>query len=144
MHDARKAHDGLPGPAEPSTRSAAPAESTMHIGELAEKTGLSHRTIRHYDDVGLLPASRTEGGFRVYTATDLERLLVARTLKPLGYSLEEITRALEAIDAVADSPTDQQARARLASLQEELAERREKLARNLRQADELLESLRRR
>ena len=37
---------------------------TMHIGELAEQTGLSHRTIRHYDEVGLLEASgRSEGGF---------------------------------------------------------------------------------
>ncbi len=35
----------------------AKATSTMHIGELAERTGLSLRTIRHYDDVGLLPAS---------------------------------------------------------------------------------------
>ena len=41
---------------------------TMHIGELAERTGLSLRTIRHYDDVGLLPATaRTDGGFGLYT-----------------------------------------------------------------------------
>ena len=38
---------------------------TMQIGELADRTELSLRTIRHYDEVGLLPASRTEGGFRV-------------------------------------------------------------------------------
>ncbi|GAA1189238.1 MerR family transcriptional regulator [Nesterenkonia xinjiangensis] len=114
----------------------------MHIGELAERTGLSHRTIRHYDDVGLLPATRTEGGFRVYTVTDCERLLAIRSLKPMGYSLEEITHVLEAIDAVTASPEDAAAREGLAALQEELTARREKLARNLRQADELLESLR--
>ncbi|WP_010525464.1 MerR family transcriptional regulator [Nesterenkonia sp. F] len=113
----------------------------MHIGELAEKTGLSHRTIRHYDDVGLLPASRTEGGFRVYTRADLERLLVIRTLKPMGFSLEEITRALEAIDDAAAHPDDAAARTRMTELCDDLAERREKLARNLRQADELLASL---
>ena len=40
----------------------------MHIGELAERTGLSLRTMRHYDDVGLVPATgRTEGGFRLYS-----------------------------------------------------------------------------
>lgn len=142
MHDRSRTRDDASEAHVPAAGTDSPAKSTMHIGELAEKTGLSHRTIRHYDDVGLLPASRTEGGFRVYTATDLERLLVARTLKPLGYSLDEITRALEAIDAVTASPEDDQARGRLATLQEELAERREKLARNLRQADELLDSLR--
>lgn len=43
----------------------------MLIGELAERTGLSLRTIRHYDDVGLLPAmARTDGGFRVYSKTN--------------------------------------------------------------------------
>lgn len=115
--------------------------SSMHIGELAEQTGLSHRTIRHYDDVGLLPASRTEGGFRLYTEADLERLLVIRTLKPMGFSLEEITGALEAIDDAAAHPDDAETRSRLDELRADLAERREKLARNLRQADELLASL---
>ena len=48
--------------------------TTMHIGELAERTGLSLRTIRHYDDVGLLPAAaRTDGGFRLYTEADCDR-----------------------------------------------------------------------
>lgn len=114
----------------------------MHIGELAERTGLSHRTIRHYDDVGLLPASRTEGGFRVYTATELERLMVIRTLKPMGYSLEEMTRVLETIDAAVALPDDAEAQAGLEDLREELAAKREKIARNLRQADELMKSLR--
>ena len=45
----------------------------MHIGELADRAGMSLRTIRHYDEVGLLvPSGRTTGGFRVYTAEDLE------------------------------------------------------------------------
>lgn len=131
-------NDGSQASQEDSTM---PEDSSMHIGELAEQTGLSHRTIRHYDDVGLLPASRTEGGFRVYTRADLDRLLVIRTLKPMGFSLEEITRALEAIDDAAARPDDAAARARMTELRDDLAERREKLARNLRQADELLASL---
>jgi len=62
---------------------------TMHIGELAERTGLSLRTIRHYDEVGLLPATgRTEGGFRVYAENDVERLTLIKQMKPLGFSLE--------------------------------------------------------
>lgn len=42
--------------------------ATMHIGELADRSQMSLRTIRHYDEVGLLkPSGRTEGGFRLYT-----------------------------------------------------------------------------
>ena len=69
--------------------------STMHIGELADRTGLSLRTIRHYDDVGLLPATaRTDGGFRVYSEDDFERLMVIEQMKPLGFSLEEMAKIL--------------------------------------------------
>ena len=57
-------------------------KTTMHIGELAERTGLSLRTIRHYDDVGLLPAAaRTDGGFRLYTEADCDRLMVIKTMR---------------------------------------------------------------
>ena len=67
----------------------------MHIGELADRTGLSLRTIRHYDDVGLLPATaRTDGGFRVYSEDDFERLMVIKQMKPLGFSLEEMAEIL--------------------------------------------------
>ena len=73
--------------------------STMHIGELAERTGLSLRTIRHYDDVGLLPATaRTEGGFRVYSEADAARLMLIKQMKPLGFSLEEMAEILGLLD----------------------------------------------
>jgi len=69
----------------------------MHIGELAEKTGLSLRTLRHYDEVGLLRASsRSEGGFRLYSSEDLERLVIIRRLKPLNISLDELSVFLDA------------------------------------------------
>uniref|UniRef100_UPI00047E1077 MerR family transcriptional regulator n=1 Tax=Arthrobacter sp. H14 TaxID=1312959 RepID=UPI00047E1077 len=96
--------------------SAESSGTSMHIGELAERTGLSLRTIRHYDDVGLLPASRTEGGFRVYSAADLERLMVIRRMKPLGFSLEEMGRLLDVIDRLAESPGEGER----ADLQEQL------------------------
>ena len=77
----------------------------MHIGELAEKTGLSLRTLRHYDDVGLVTASgRTEGGFRLYTQTDYDRLIVIRRMKPLGFSLEEMADLLRIIDTLGSMP----------------------------------------
>lgn len=124
--------------------------STMHIGELAERTGLSLRTIRHYDDVGLLPATaRTDGGFRVYSEDDFERLMVIKQMKPLGFSLEEMAEILTLLSArnragSADSQNATEAdRERLAEFLAQAVHQRDKMARNLRQADELIERLRR-
>jgi DNA-binding transcriptional MerR regulator len=70
------------------------------IGEVAEATELSIKTIRHYDEVGLVqPSARSAGGFRLYTQDDVDRLLTIRRMKPLGFSLEEMGEVLEAIDA---------------------------------------------
>lgn len=82
--------------------------ATMHIGELAERTGMSLRSIRHYDEVGLLvPSGRTAGGFRVYTAGDLDRLLVIRRMKPLGFTLEEMAGLLRVVDSLAAADPDE-------------------------------------
>lgn len=125
-----------------SNHPAAPAARTMHIGELAEETGLSLRTIRHYDDVGLLPATtRTDGGFRVYTETDLARLLVIRSMKPLGFTLEQMAELLDTIGRLDGSDPAPDDEALLASYISEAQSKREKLARNLRQADEFIHSL---
>lgn len=72
---------------------------TMKIGEVAERTGLSLRTIRHYDETGLVvPSARTSGGFRMYTDVEVARLLVIKRMKPLGYTLEEMGDLLDALD----------------------------------------------
>ncbi|MFJ6002197.1 MerR family transcriptional regulator [Arthrobacter sp. NPDC092385] len=117
----------------------------MHIGELAERTGLSLRTIRHYDEVGILPAtSRTEGGFRVYTETDLERLMVIRRMKPLGFSLEEMTDLLGVLDALQqeeDQAATDELRARLAVFRDTAVERRAKMVETLARADEFIDVL---
>lgn len=115
----------------------------MHIGEVAEKTGLSLRTLRHYDDVGLLKVSaRTEGGFRVYTAEDVSRLLLIRRMKPLGFTLEEMAELLDVVDELATSDADAidapAVRERLARFIDEVEQRREKLRQNLAYADEFL------
>jgi MerR family copper efflux transcriptional regulator len=120
--------------------------STMHIGELADRTGLSTRTVRHYDDVGLLhPTGRTEGGFRLYTDDDLQRLLVIRRMKPLGYSLEQMAELLGIIDGLASAEGAERDRlqAELDAYVTDTEERRAKLARNLEWADEFLGILRR-
>ncbi|GAA1653629.1 MerR family transcriptional regulator [Microbacterium flavum] len=116
---------------------------TMHIGELAERTGLSLRTLRHYDEIGLLtPSGRTDGGFRLYTPGDESRLLLIRRMKPLGYSLEQMGELLAVIDGLADAPTDTGLRDRLAAITDEALERRERLRTQLDAADEFLAQLR--
>jgi MerR family copper efflux transcriptional regulator len=121
--------------------------ATMHIGELAEKTGLSLRTIRHYDEVGLLkPAGRTDGGFRLYSHDDFTRLMLIRRMKPLGFSLEEMTDLLRIIDTLSggDPGSDSPAvRAELDDFIDEAVRRRAKLQEQLGMPDEFLELLRR-
>ncbi|MFI6230370.1 MerR family transcriptional regulator [Micromonospora echinospora] len=94
-----EAHSGpdapVPGP-----------DRLMQIGEAAERVGLSIRTIRHYEEVGLIvPSARSEGGFRLYTEADLDRLAVVRRMKPLGFTLDEMRDLLvllDDLDTVAD------------------------------------------
>ncbi|TFB93504.1 MerR family transcriptional regulator [Cryobacterium luteum] len=118
----------------------------MHIGELAEKTGLSLRTIRHYDEVGLLKASaRTEGGFRLYSPDDFARLMLIRRMKPLGFTLDEMTALLAVIDTRQNGGLDADApetRQQLDSFIAETVARRQKLHDQLGMADEFLELLR--
>ncbi|MCT9931572.1 MerR family transcriptional regulator [Planotetraspora sp. A-T 1434] len=65
------------------------------IGELAHATGLTVRTLRHYDQIGLLRASeRTASGHRRYTREEVRRLYRVRALRGLGLSLEEIAKLL--------------------------------------------------
>lgn len=76
----------------------------MQIGEAAERAGLSIRTIRHYEEAGLVvPSARSEGGFRLYTEPDLDRLRVIKRMKPLGFTLEEMRDLLQTLDALAEA-----------------------------------------
>lgn len=115
----------------------------MHIGELAQRTELSLRTIRHYDEIGLLaPSGRSEGGFRLYTEGDYDRLILIRRMKPLGYSLEQMGDLLHAIDSASPSGADQEdARRTLEDFRQDAMERREKLVKQLEMADEFLRLL---
>ncbi|MEV4472096.1 MULTISPECIES: MerR family transcriptional regulator [Nonomuraea] len=82
----------------------------MHIGEVAARTELSLRTIRHYDEVGLVrPSARSQGGFRLYTEADVARLMVIRRMKPLGFTLEEMGELLSITDRLDETtPTASQ------------------------------------
>lgn len=117
-------------------------EETMQIGKLADRTGMSIRSLRHYDEIGLLvPSTRTEGGFRLYTFEDEERLLLIRRMKPLGYSLEQMRELLDVVDELEAHPEDTENRARLDEIRAEALERQAKLRKQVAAADEFVERL---
>jgi DNA-binding transcriptional MerR regulator len=68
----------------------------LKVGELARRTGLTVRTLHHYDEIGLLPPSlHSDSGHRLYTAGDVTRLQQVISLRQLGFSLEEIRDCLD-------------------------------------------------
>jgi DNA-binding transcriptional MerR regulator len=80
-------------------------EQELHqIGHVASLVGLSLRTVRYYEEVGLAPPSaRSEGGFRLYTDADIARLELIKQLKPLDFTLDELRDLLELRDAMAEA-----------------------------------------
>ena len=69
---------------------------TMNIGEVAQRAGLSVKTVRYYSDLGLVPeAARTASGYRRYDGAAVVRLEFVRTLRELGLDLATIRRVLE-------------------------------------------------
>ena len=68
-----------------------PQIEILQIGEIAKRAGVSVRTVRYYEERGLLPpAARTSGGVRLYGEAEVARLCVIRRLRTLGLSLDEI------------------------------------------------------
>jgi DNA-binding transcriptional MerR regulator len=69
----------------------------LRINEVAAETGLTTRAIRYYEEIGLLePAARSEGDYRLYDASDLDRLQFIRSLRDdAGFSLAQIGQLLE-------------------------------------------------
>lgn len=86
-------------------------ERPVQIGVVAERTDMSIPTLRHYDEVGLVtPSARSDGGFRLYTEEDVQRILVIRRMKPLEFSLTEMRALLDAVDALNDPMASVEAR----------------------------------
>ena len=84
-------------------RRPADPDRFWRVGELAERTGLTVRTLHHYDAIGLLgPSGRTGSahgsGHRLYTAADVARLQQILSLKQLGFALEQIREYLDRAD----------------------------------------------
>jgi DNA-binding transcriptional MerR regulator len=131
-------------------------ERTLRIGEVAERVGVTTRTIRYYEELGLLgaAATRTKGAHRLYTEADVARLQELIRLRDLlGLSLEEIVGLAEAEEARAalrdqweESASDRE-RARIVKAAIPVIERQLELVRGRQQrlsefADELSEKLR--
>ncbi|MDE3102524.1 MAG: MerR family transcriptional regulator [Chloroflexota bacterium] len=123
------------------------AAAGYRIGELAARLGLTERTIRYYEEMGLLGSvRRAEGGRRVYTDDDVQRLRFIQRLKVLGLSLQEmhelerlyrqdgsnrkmLPRLIQLLDAHIDATEDRITS--LEALRDEIRSYREHVARRL-------------
>ena len=81
----------------PRTPSAPPEHALLRIQDVAAETGLTTRAIRYYEEIGLLePAARSDGAYRLFDESDLERLRFIRSLRDdAGFSLAQIGQLLE-------------------------------------------------
>ena len=129
---------------------ATAAPSTYRIGELAAKVGVTERTIRYYEERGLLESvKRLDGGQRVYTDDDIRRLKFIQKLKVLGLSLAEmqeletlygrhhtnakvLPRLIELLDS--HLATDSQRLGELAALRDEIRSYRQHVTKRLEEA----------
>lgn len=89
-------------------------EGMRKIGEVAAEVGLSLRTVRYYEEVGLVtPSGRTEGGFRLYTDDDVAHLAAVKRLKPLDFTLDEMRDLIHVRDRLLTDDLDPTIRAEL-------------------------------
>lgn len=111
-------------------------ETLLQIGEAADRVGLSLRTVRYYEEVGLFtPSARSPGGFRLYSTADVERLAILKGMKPIGFSLDQIRELMDLLDRADEDPADiKSGLERYANL---AAERVERLERHLEAACKL-------
>jgi MerR family transcriptional regulator, copper efflux regulator len=130
-----------------SRHAASDDDGLVQIGVLAERVGLSLRSVRYYEEVGLLtPTTRSVGGFRLYGPEQEERLLLIKQMKPLGFSLDEMRELLDMLDDGAKAtPGSKKARRLAVELDREIDEvvsRRHELEKQLDAVDRLARSLR--
>lgn len=121
-------------------------EELLQIGEVAEEVGLSLRTVRYYEEVGLLSApTRTDGGFRLYGPAHLEQLRLIKQMKPLGLSIEEMGALLRARNDLETSTSARrraEARDSLERFADLASERCAELRKQLRSAERLARQIR--
>ncbi|MFJ8355522.1 MerR family transcriptional regulator [Bacillus paramycoides] len=70
----------------------------MRIGELSKETGVSERSLRHYEEKGLLPSNRLENGYRDFDKSAIEKVALIQMYLQLGLNLEETARMLRCLE----------------------------------------------
>ena len=115
------------------------------VGEIAERLGVSPRTIKYYEELGLIrPGTRSPGGFRLYGKEEVEQLERILRMKSIGYSLAAIRELLATRDAAqeADKITViSNTMERLKDREREVTERIQQMRKDLKQAEALREEL---
>ncbi|MFF2086814.1 MerR family transcriptional regulator [Nocardia sp. NPDC058176] len=109
------------------------SEVTMRIGELAEQAGVSVRSLRYYEEHGLLTSERSGGGQRTYAEDAVERVRLLQRLYAAGLSSSTIAELLPCVD----SPSAEQTDEAWARLLEERAQLEQHIADLLRTRDTL-------
>ena len=105
---------------------AGPGKDLIKIGDFAELAGTNLRTLRYYEEIGLLtPAARSAGGFRYYRREDLDRLRMIASLQELGL---ELARIRELMQGRAAGTTREE---RLGSVRRALDEQRELISQRI-------------
>lgn len=127
------------------TQLNAPAER-IQIGETAERLGISPRTIKYYEEFGLIqPEERSPGGFRLYGPADVRRLEMILRIKAMGFSLSAIRELLSVRDAAQEATREEvlsETMNHLLQRASEVDSRIEKLGEDLHSAQSLREELR--
>ncbi len=97
-------------------------EPCLQIGEVAERTGVTQRTLRFYEEKGLLkPPTRMDGGFRLYSEADIQRVEHIRKLQQhLGFTLAEIKEMVEAEEVLLQLRADYRPEAALSQKRSQL------------------------
>jgi len=122
------------------TSSSTATEATLSTGDLARRTGTTLRTVRFYEEAGMLkPSAVGKGGRRLYTERDLEKLALIADLRELDLSLDEIKGLLQIREGCIDAPQLAERFGR--ALAEQLERTRRRLAALQRLGDEFAAAL---
>lgn len=111
-------------------------EELMQIGELARRCEVTPRTIKYYEELGLLkPTTKSEGGFRLYNEDTFIRLQRIKQMSSAGLSLAAITEVINLVDTISQRRPDQMHPDELLRLVEELEERIRQVATQIRRQE---------
>jgi DNA-binding transcriptional MerR regulator len=110
----------------------------MYIGEAAKASGVTIKTIRHYESLGLLPGIARQGSYRIFTQGDIARIRLIREVRALGFTLREIADCRLTSPAAAQWPAIHRL---LEAKQRQVADKIARLEATHRHLDDLLRKI---